>query len=138
MYQGSLKGVSWQFQLWSKKVSRVFKESVRCFRKLQIKYQEFSNTFICNFLLLHGSHRSYLSRRRACSLRNGLTIMLWISWDRFVVCDIFVISLNVKLKSGIFLYIIRIFRLFWCFAGLELHLSIGVFRLLKKLIGGDK
>ena len=75
MYQGSLKGVSWQFQLCSEKVSRVFKEGVKCFKKFQIKFQEFSNTFL-QFLLLHGSHRSYLSRRRACSLRNGLTIML--------------------------------------------------------------
>ena len=72
MYQGSLKGVSWQFQLCFKKVSRVFKESAKCVpRKFQIKFQEFSNTFL-QFLLLHGSHRSYLSRRRACLDKNGL------------------------------------------------------------------
>ena len=52
-------------------VSRVFKDSVKCVpKKIQIKFQEFSRMFQWRFvfalLLLHGSHRSYPSRRRSC------------------------------------------------------------------------
>ena len=55
MFKGRFKGVSRQFQRCFNKVSRVFKESIKCVsRKFRKK-------------LLHGSHRSYLSRRRACN-----------------------------------------------------------------------
>ena len=54
-----------------KEVSRVLKESVKCVsRKFQKQFQgHFKNVsmkFCFAILILHGSHRSYPSRRRAC------------------------------------------------------------------------
>ena len=52
-FKGFFKGVSWQFQIRFKEVSRVFKESVKCVpRKFQIKFQEcFNGVFFCNFVV---------------------------------------------------------------------------------------
>ena len=62
----SSKYVSKEFQRRFKEVSRVFKESVKCVsRKFHKKYQESLNE-VYFALLLHESHRSYPSRRRAC------------------------------------------------------------------------
>ena len=56
MFQLRLKGVLSNF----KGVSRVFEESLKgCFKSVSMK-------FCFAILFLHGSHRSYPSRRRAC------------------------------------------------------------------------
>ena len=68
---GSFKAVSRQFQRHIKKVSKVFKGRVKCVsrklkKKLQVFFKECSMKFCFAILILHGSHRSYPSRRRAC------------------------------------------------------------------------
>ena len=66
-FKGCFKGVLRQFQRRFKEVSRVFKESVKCVsKKFQGCFKNVLMKFCFAILLLHGSHRSYPSRRRAC------------------------------------------------------------------------
>ena len=63
-FQGSFKDVLRKFQGCLKKVSGVFQEnfikmSHGCFKNVSMK-------FCFTMLLVHGSHHSYPSRRRAC------------------------------------------------------------------------
>ena len=61
---GSFKYALRKFQGWLKKVSSVFRENVtKSFKGVSKK---FLSSFVFAILLLHGSHRSYPSRRRAC------------------------------------------------------------------------
>ena len=76
------KSVLWEFQRRVKKVSRVFKESVRCVsrkfhKKSQGCFKNVSMKFCFSILLLHGSHRSYPSRRRACLLISDMIMLLY-------------------------------------------------------------
>ena len=61
VFQGSFKGVSWKFDGRGsfKGVSRVFRES---FKKTFKVFQKSS--------MLHGTHRSFPSRRRACCIES--------------------------------------------------------------------
>ena len=72
VFQGSLR----QFQRCFREVSRAFKERVKC---VSIKFQGCLKNVLMKLcfviLLLHVSHRSYPSRRRACS-NLGETLML--------------------------------------------------------------
>ena len=70
MFQGRLRGVprvQSLFQRGFKAVSKTFKESFKCgFRKISQKVSRmFQKSFVLQFCCLYGSHRSYLSRRRA-------------------------------------------------------------------------
>ena len=69
--QGHLKEVRMVFQGSFKVVSKTFQESfIGVSRKFQKKFQGCIKKVLIEFcfaiLLLHGSHRSYPSRRRAC------------------------------------------------------------------------
>ena len=67
------KGVSRHFQRRFKEVSRVL-ASVKCVsRKFQWCFKNILMKFCFAILLLHGSHRSYPSRRRVCFLNTLLS-----------------------------------------------------------------
>ena len=75
----------------------MLKESVKCVpSKFQIKFQEFSRKFF-SILLLHGSHRSYPSRRKACFANY---IVCFISLAQTFCCSFCDISVIVG-ASGI-------------------------------------
>ena len=56
-YKESFLGVSRKSQVCFKKIKK---------KKLQVFFKECSMKFCFAILILHGSHRSYPSRRRAC------------------------------------------------------------------------
>ena len=72
MFLVTFKGDSRELQVYLKEVQRVFQESFKgILRKFQGCLKNVSSAFqgnvllFCNFVV-HGNHRSYLSRRRAC------------------------------------------------------------------------
>ena len=78
MFWGSSKGVSWKFQAIFKGVSwkfhgrRSFKDVLRVFHDFQGCFQSISRKFQWNLqgvsksFILHDTHHSFLSRKRAC------------------------------------------------------------------------
>ena len=61
MFQGSQKGVSRTFQESFKGVSRKFEGCFMIFKGISRVSRKFQESF-----MLHGTHRSFPSRRRAC------------------------------------------------------------------------
>ena len=66
-FQGGFKDVLRKFQGRLKIVSSVFQENVT--KSIQGASKKFPSSFVFAILMLHGSHRSYPSRRRACCIR---------------------------------------------------------------------
>ena len=77
-FEGSIKGISRMFQGSFKGVSRMFHGS---FNDVLRKFQGCLK--IVSSVLLHGSHRSYPSRRRACFLLSDklMEVFAWMEFD---------------------------------------------------------
>ena len=77
----SSKGVSREFRGSFKDILRVSKESIKCVsrifqKKCQRCFKNVSMKFCFSILLVLGSHRSYLNRRRAC--------FFWFSYETWM------------------------------------------------------
>ena len=85
-FQGSSKDVLRKFQGSLKKVWNVFQEKFK--QSVKWLLRMFLWSFVLQFSLLHGSHRSYPSKMRPCFL-SILTFGLKKKWSEIMELDIY-------------------------------------------------
>ena len=87
-FQTIFKGVTWNFQGCIQSVSKVFQKCFKSVSKSVSKVFQQNVQGVSRSLMLHGTHRSYLSRRRACF------ISTWMCDHLNVILQIITMSVN--------------------------------------------